>query len=211
MSGGVMQVCVCGWHYPRGFYESLRAVAGRFDIVVVANRPGESHGLRTIERENVGLDWGAFSFFLDHVWDAESSVLFLQDDTSVRDGFWDEVQQIPYDQAFIFRDEAEFEEAYSHGRAHFASARFLALVAAGGGIWFDAGNRGFIAAGKSWTGTPPPDCLDHNAGIRAYTELVKRIGSEHPELLVNHRVYSEDVHLGRRGHVRATSGLGAGG
>ena len=207
MTGGVArperatQICVCGWYYPRGFYESLRAVSARFDIVVVANRRGDSRGLTTIERENVGLDWGAYSFFLDHVWDARSNVLFLQDDTMVFDRFWDEVDRIAYDQAFIFRDETEFEQAYSHGRAHFASARFLALIAARGGIWSDSENRGFIAPGHSWTTTPPPGCLDHNAGIRAYTGLVKRIGAENPDLLVNRQIYSEHVRLGHRGNL----------
>jgi hypothetical protein len=196
-----VQICVCGWHYPRDFYESLRAVDGRHDVVVVANRPGDALGLRTIERENVGLDWGAFSHFLEHAWNGAADVLFLQDDTRVTEPFWDEMAAIPFDQAFVFRERAEFEAAYSHGRAHFASARFLAVVRARGGIWFDAGNRGFIAAGTSWSETPPPGCLDHNAGIRAYTRLVQRIGAGRPELSVDRQVYSENVVLGRRGTV----------
>jgi hypothetical protein len=198
-----MQICACGWHYPRPFYERLRAVEARHDVVVVANRPGDALGLRTIERENVGLDWGAFSHFLDRAWDGVSDVLFLQDDTDVAEPFWDEMAAIPYDQAFVFRDPAEFEVAYSHGRAHFVRARFLALVRASGGIWFDAGNRGFIADGTSWSEPPPPGCLDHNAGVRAYTQLVQRLGVEHPELAVDRQVYSENVWLGRRGTVRA--------
>jgi hypothetical protein len=196
-----VQICVCGWYYPRPFYEGLRAVDGRHDIVVVANRPGDALGLRTIARENVGLDWGSYSSFLEHAWDGAADVLFLQDDTRVREPFWDEMAAIPYDQAFVFRDRAEFEAAYSHGRAHFASARLLALVRAHGGIWFDLGNRGFIAAGTSWSETPPPGCLDHNAGIRAYTQLVQRIGAEHAGLSVDRRVYCEHVWLGRRGTV----------
>ena len=199
-----MQVCVCGWYYPRDFYECLRAAAERFDVLVIANRPGDSQGLNTIERENVGLDWGAFSFFVDHNWDGKSNVLFLQDDTSVRERFWHEAEQIAYDQAFIFRDETDFERAYSHGRAHFAGAEFLALVVAEGGIWFDSGNRGFVAAGYSWTETPPPGALDHNAGIRAYTDLVKRIGAENPDLLVNRQIYSDNLQLGRRGQVQTS-------
>jgi hypothetical protein len=198
-----MQICVCGWYYPRPFYERLRAVEGRHDVVVVANRPGDADPLRTIVRENVGLDWGAFSHFLEHAWDGVSDVLFLQDDTDVAEPFWDELAAIPYDQAFVFRERSEFEAAYSHGRAHFGSGRFLALVRAHGGIWFDAGNHGFIAAGTTWSETPPPGCLDHNAGVRAYTRLVQLIGAEHPELAVDRQVYSENVWLGRRGTVRA--------
>lgn len=196
-----MQICVCGWYYPRPFYERLCAVDGRHDVTVVANRPGDALGLRTIERENLGLDWGAYSFFLEHAWDGAADVLFLQDDTRVSGPFWDEMAAITHDQAFVFRDRAEFEAAYSHGRAHVASARFLALARARGGIWFDRGNCGFIAAGTSWSETRPPGCLDHNAGIRAYTQLVQRIGAEHTALSVDRQVYSEHVWLGRRGTV----------
>ena len=197
----MLQICVVGWHFRREFYESLRTVAGRFDIVVVANRAGDSRGLRTVERENTGLDWGAFSYFLDHEWKPGASVLFLHDDTEAGDAFWLDVEQIDYDQAFIFRDPGEFEHAYSHGRAHFASARFLTLVGDRGGIWFDSGNRGFVATGYSWSEPPPPACLDHNAGARAYTELVKEIAAERPELVVDRQVYSGHVRLGRRGWI----------
>jgi hypothetical protein len=198
-----VEICVCGWYYPPAFYEQLRSAADRFDVVVIANRPGDTMGLRTIARENTGLDWGAFSYFVDHVWSGSADVLFLQDDTEVDERFWDDVEAIADDQAFIFRDEAAFRQAYSHGRAHFASARFLELVRAHGGIWFDAGNRGFIAAGPSWSETPPAGSLDHNAGIRAYTKLAQRIGGENPGLRVDRQVYSTHVKLGERGRVPA--------
>ncbi|MGZ4462661.1 MAG: hypothetical protein ACXVZP_07465 [Gaiellaceae bacterium] len=134
-----MHICICGWHYRHAFYESLRSVCDRFEITIVAHRPGDTLGLPTITRENRGLDWGAFSCFLDHAWDGEQDLLFLHDDTDVRDRFWDELLTIPHDQAFIFRERAGFEAAYSHGRAHFAGSRFLKLVRMGGGIWYDDG------------------------------------------------------------------------
>jgi hypothetical protein len=64
------------WHYRPDFYESLRYVSEHFDVVVVANQPGETLGLRTFGRENTGLDWGAFSHFLDFAWDDKADVLF---------------------------------------------------------------------------------------------------------------------------------------
>jgi hypothetical protein len=201
-----MQICVCGWYYTPELYQSLLSVCRRFDLVVVAHRPGETLGLPSIVRENTGLDWGAFSHFLRQAWEGEADVLFLHDDTAVHGDFWDDVLAIEHDQAFIFRDESEYEAAYSHGRAHFASARFLRLVQTAGGIWFDEGNRGFIAAGPSWSENPPPGCMDHNAGIRAYTEQAKSIGMAHPNLSVNQPVYSTNISLGRRGALSTRSG-----
>lgn len=46
---------------------------------------------------------------------------------------------------------------------------------------------------------PPAGCLDHNAGIRAYTTRVQAIGRAYPEMSVDRQVYSTNVRLGRRG------------
>jgi hypothetical protein len=196
-----MQICVCGWYYPQEFYRSLLHVSDCFDIVVVGNRKGDTLGLPFVVRKNTGLDWGAFSYFLDNLWDNDSSVLFLQDDNEVNEVFFNEVIKIPHDLAFVFRNKKEFRENYSHGRAFFASAKFLRILKQGGGIWYDKDNHGFIASGYSWTETPPKGSQDHNAGIRTFTNKVQEIGTTHPNLSVDKQYYSKNIYLGRRGKI----------
>jgi hypothetical protein len=70
-----------------------------------------------------------------------------------------------------------------------------------GGIWYDNGNRGFIAKGKSWTEKPPEGCGDHNAGIRKFTSQVKEIRVQYPEWSVNKPFYSQNITLGKRGKL----------
>jgi hypothetical protein len=197
-----LQICVCGWYYYPEFYKSLLAIKDKFNVVVIGNKNGDVLGLPFFLRDNAGLDWGAYSFFLDHHWDGKSNTLFIQDDAEAEEEFFDEMSKITLDQAFIFRDKKEFEENYSHGRAFFASGKFLKNLKEDGGIWFDKGNKGFIAKGTSWSEKPPEGCKDHNAGIREFTSKVKKIGENNPDLSVNRQVYSQRIHLGRRGIIK---------
>jgi hypothetical protein len=196
-----MRICVCGWYFRPGFYRTLAAVNERFPVTVVGNRPGPTRGLPIVVRDNTGLEWGAFSHYLTAVWDGKSDVLFMHDDAEAAPAFFDEMAAATTDQAFVFRDRSEFEQAYSHGRAFVASASFLTLLGEHGGIWYDAGNRGFVAAGPSWSETPPPGCSDHNAGIRAFTTTVCELGARTPGLRVNEQLYSTNIRLGMRGVV----------
>lgn len=200
-SNNKFQICVCGWYYYPAFYKSLLEVKDKFSVIIIGNREGEVFGLSFVLRNNIGLDWGAYSYFVDNEWDGQSNVLFMQDDSAVSDSFFEEMSKISFDQAFIFRNQKEFEENYSHGRAFFASRRFLEILKKEGGIWYDQGNKGFIAEGTSWSEKPPEGCRDHNAGIRNFTSKVKQIGEKNPGLSVNGQVYSKKVYLGRRGKI----------
>lgn len=153
-----------------------------------------------IVRENVGLEFGAYAYYLNAYWDRRSPVLFMHDDVQVQPTFFDTVAAIPFDQAYVFTNEAHYQQDRAHGRAMYASARFLHHVIQEGGIWYDPGNTGFIAKGPSWSETPPEGCMDHNAGIRAFMSLSTRIG-EASGMSVNKPFYIENVLLGRRGQI----------
>ena len=78
-----LQICVCGWYYYPEFYKYLLAIKDKFNVVVIGNKNGDVLGLPFFLRDNAGLDWGAYSFFLDHHWDGKSNTLFIQDDAEV--------------------------------------------------------------------------------------------------------------------------------
>lgn len=194
-----LQICVCGWYFYPSLYQTLRKLPVNYDPLVIAHRHGNTHGIRTVVRANVGLEFGAYAYFLQHWWDTRSNVLFLHDDVVLPIAFFQRVHTIPADQAYIFRHAAEYEQNLGHGRAIYATSRFLTYVQAKGGLWYDVANTGFVAQGPSWSEQPPPGCQDHNAGIRAFMALSKRIGDE-TGLIVNQPFYIPSAALGRRGH-----------
>ena len=142
-----LQICVCGWYFYPSLYQTLRKLPVNFDPFVVANRPGDTHGIPFIVRENVGLEFGAYACFLQQYWDHASNVLFLHDDVELPYTFFDFVRTIPFDQAYIFRNAQEYEQNIGHGRAVYTTSAFLAQVQKRGGIWYDQGNTGFVAQG----------------------------------------------------------------
>ena len=196
-----MQICVCGWHYYPKFYDTLSVIGINFDIVIVAHRAGCTSGMPFITRENSGLEWGAYSYFLDHHWDKLSSVLFMHDDTEVNPVFFNEIASISNDLTFVFENERDFHFMYTHGRVFMASARFLKAVQSQDGIWYDKGNKGFITD-SARTEKPPAGCQDHNAGIRAFTVQAEKIVNRHPSFSVNKPFFSDNIKYGIRGKIK---------
>ena len=198
-----MQICVCGWYYYPSFYETLvklRGIGGPA-AVVIRHQPGDTQGLLCIDRENVGLEWGAYSYYLDKVWDGHSDVLFTQDDIEVFDlSFFGWTATIQEDICFIFNNDREARyNGTAHGRMFFASSRFLIAATTLGGFWYDQGNHGFIAKGNYRTEKPPPGCSHHNAGIHRFTSFVPKIRKYNTEIKKRAYLCDPRVKLGRRG------------
>lgn len=201
---GKLQICVCGWYYFPKFFDKLNlAVKQGYDVVVIRHRFGDTKGVRFIDRENTGLEWGAYSFFLDTLWDGESNVLFTQDDNVVeREDFWKWCSGIGEDICCIFNNQREAAyNSYAHGRMLFTSSKFLRAAKSEGGFWYDKHNTGFIVKGHYTSQKPPPGCGHHNAGIHHFIRFVAGVRKKYPDLKKRSIVCNPYVKLGRRGVV----------
>jgi hypothetical protein len=138
-----MKICVVGWYYYEDFYRKLEQVHERYPVIIIAHRKNEISYLPTVERENIGLEWGAYNHYLMNVWDG-GDVLFTHDDTFVSDmRAFDKIAKIGEDIAFIhkYKEEAEANMVV-HGRSFLASEKFLSFCKEQGGFWYDKENRG---------------------------------------------------------------------
>jgi len=199
-----MQICVCGWWYFPEYYDALlEAVKRGYHTVVVKHRDGETNGLPFVNKDNIGLEWGAYSYYIDEIWDGESDVLFTQDDVKVKDAsFFDWASKITEDVCSIFHNNADARyNGEAHGRMIFMSSRFLLGAQKLGGFWYDKGNHGFIAKGNYRSETPPPGSSHHNAGIHNFLKLVPRVRKESPEIKRRTFLCSPKIVLGRRGKL----------
>lgn len=201
---GKMQICVCGWYYFPKFFDKLTlAVKQGYDVVVIRHRFGDTKGVRFVDRENTGLEWGAYSYFLKHLWDGETNVLFTQDDNEVnRDDFWNWCSSIGEDICCLFNNPREAAyNSYAHGRMLFTSGKFLKAAKAEGGFWYDKNNTGFVAKGDYRTEKPPEGCSHHNAGIHHFVRFVASVRKKHPDLKKRSIVCNPHIKLGRRGVI----------
>jgi len=198
-----MEICICGWYYHQPFFQEIEKVTDRFTVTVIAHRDGPAMDIRTVNRPNIGLDWGAYDFYLKNCWLGSSSVLFLQDDTEIDDiEELDRISSLDPDQIFIFRDENEAaRNSYGHGRAFYCSQAFLFEVLVDGGFYYDAGNTGFVNPGHFLDTPPTEGCQHHNAGIHAFMKQIARIRTAKPTLKVFWAYYARGMRFGRRGIV----------
>jgi hypothetical protein len=113
-------------------------------------------------RENRGLEFGAYDWYLQNRWQG-GPVLFQHDDVRIKDiSAYRQISEIQADQTYIFGDEYTVKRNRGiHGRAFYCSPAILKLIKEDGGIWFDHGNKGNVLN----LHPGPDEGMDFNAGI----------------------------------------------
>jgi len=204
-----MKICVCGWYYMDSIYRDFEEVNKTYPVFVVAHKEDEKlAGFDHYVRENTGLEWGAYDWYLKNEWDGESDVLFMHDDVRMRPTFceYDTVPVIQvfkavenlakeYDQVYIFRSMQEKKENFGlHGRALLCSARFLQyLLDNEDGIWNDVDNTGHTMG-------PTPDwCKHYNEADYKFRDTLTKIDALETGMSLNNIVLISPFDCARRG------------
>jgi len=204
-----MKVCVCGWYYMESIYRDLKEVNETYPVFVVAHKADKILGDFDYQlRENVGLEWGAYDWYLKNEWDGVSDILFMHDDVRLRPTF-SEYNTVPitkifrsiehlsaeYDQVYIFRTLQEKKENFGlHGRAFLASAKLLRhLLEQEDGIWYDANNTGHTM------GPTPEWCEHYNEADYKFRDTLLKIDSLGTGMSVNNSVILPPFDCARRG------------
>lgn len=196
----MMRICVAGWYFDRfdEFYQVMHRIYKQYPVYVVANR--DSDYLQTLDvpwviRENTGLEWGAYNYYLTRCWPEDSSVLFMHDDIRFRpflvdhevkppEAAFDALAQVVGDQIYVFCNRTEdAENRGQHGRAWIGSKRFLEKAKAQGGFFYDRQNRGHVSEDQADL-REQMGCLGYNSGINQFHIQAELIGGD-----VHRRVY----------------------
>lgn len=199
----MLKICVCGWYL--GEYDDLYMMLHKLHhkeeigVHVVANKPGsylEIVDLPYSIRENIGLEFGAYDYYLKNIWDEESDVLFMHDDIKVHtfmrdfevlppERLFDHFKTMTVDQFYVFNSRAEdVDNDGRHGRMFMMSARLLRWFKNNGGFGFDYDNTGDTTTGH------------YNYGIEAYD---KKLDSLYGLFNVKCKTYIRALQLMRRG------------
>ena len=82
----MLKICVCGWHLEKfdALYKVLWKLHHENDIPVHIVSNKDSRWLKVFDlpysyRDNYGLEFGAYDYYLRNIWDGESDVLFTRD------------------------------------------------------------------------------------------------------------------------------------
>jgi hypothetical protein len=153
-----MQVCVCGWYFNEKCLDVLKDITSQFPVTIIAHKdklPKKYHGhFEYIVRKNRGLEYGAYDHFLKNAWKGDD-VLFMHDDIEISPilddwkiappgDIFEVVSKFKDDFVYIFKNETSWRECFGvHGRAMFASKRFLKRLLDSGGFPYDKHNDGY--------------------------------------------------------------------
>lgn len=200
-----MNICVAGWYFKKydDFYLALMRISDRYPVFVVANRWSdylETMGFPYCQRENTGLEWGAYHHYLMNIWDGKSNVLFCHDDIILHplgidyeiypgEKIFDKIAQLPHDQAYIFQDRRQDAINHSmHGRMVYMSHRLLEKCRDNSGFWHDTENTGQTGEGDGY-----------NAAILKFHHGIKEL---YPEMDIHKRIYMPNIEMMKRGKAR---------
>lgn len=207
-----MLICVAGWYLGQfdDFYAVMHRLHKKHPVFVVSNRENDylsTLDLPYIVRENTGLEWGAYNWFLMHKWDGQSPVLFLHDDIIFNpyavngeihppEWLFDQIANLKVDQAYIFKNKTEDSVNYGrHGRMVFMGAELLGKAKAIGGFWYDKKNTGYTEGSRPEL-REKTGCYGYNAGILAFHEQARTIGGD-----VHRKVFVPSFGMCIRGNV----------
>jgi hypothetical protein len=250
-----MDICIVGWYLYDDLYKILKEVNKKYHVTIISHKGNEiktedkddsslnvdsiaseaKEFLKSCELDycivdNIGLEFGAYDYFLKNCWNKESNVLFMHDDVKITDiNVFDRIALLGdknIDQSYIFKNKAEeINNGGKHGRAIFMSAKLLnfmlnySFTTEESVDHEDNHNKGTILKGTGeYTGFwYDPNNYGHttgkpSVGVRHYNEMIytfhrtmgrvrdRRYGNE--KMSVVNRDYYPELDCARRGIFR---------
>jgi len=139
------KICVVGWYFLNNFYRKMEK--NLFDTHIIAHRHHEILNSKKFKYDlikNIGLEFGAYNYYIRNVWDKKSNVLFMHDDVVIKttkglNDIFEGCKKIDY---VSVRNNLKFSGG---GRCFYLSNKMISLLLKDfGGIWFDVYDRGYI-------------------------------------------------------------------
>ncbi len=192
------KICVVGWYFFENFYKELKK--SELDIFVVAHQTGDAlKGLKHRVNPNVGLEYGAYNYYINNIWDGKSDVFFMHDDMEAVEfddlilSLYKEFKRKKAGQGYV----ASGPHSGVGERFFYMSSKFIKIVKKEhNGMWYDEENLGYVnkhSMPKHWKPNR------YNDGGPKFTEMVKDIERRYG-FIVFYNLMEERLSLYRRGY-----------
>lgn len=164
-----MNICIVGWYYKEPVYNMIKHLEN-VHCIQHRDAPKKHNGIEYHTHENIGLEFGAYDYYIRNVWSGDDT-LFIHDDLDIDDiDFFDRVSKIKHDFAFIWNCENDRKlNCGGHGRGFFMSEKQIQWMLENGGFYYDPKNKGFIGGD-----TERGQSLRLDAGIRGLKSKIKK-------------------------------------
>ena len=146
------KICVVGWHFFKKMYKPLSKC--KFDVHVVAHRYNKILDDLDFDysvTKNVGLEFGAYDYYIKNIWDKKSDVIFMHDDGELKkisaiDNIVDKCRR--FDIGYILGGTCNVKRKTSTRCVYLSFAAIDLLLKKFGGIGFEAKDRGYTLRTK---------------------------------------------------------------
>ena len=140
------KICIVGWYFNKKFLEYLSKDYFKETFIVAHryNKILDDLNFNYKVTKNIGLEFGAYNYYIKKVWDGESNVLFMHDDVKIiKEEFIMNIYKVCslYDHSYIWN----IKKKKAHGRCLYLSKKTIKLfLKKNNGIWYDKKNEGFL-------------------------------------------------------------------
>jgi hypothetical protein len=167
-----MQIAVCGYYFNSEFIKTLED--SKYDWFSICHKnPPQMDNDRYVVIPNVGLEFGAYAWYVVNKWKGDDTLL-IHDDSGITIGALKLIEGLNRDQVFLFSSEEEAKaNGYAHGRAIFCSKRMMQKMKEDQMPWFDEGNHGNVEP----TAADKPNY--HNSGIQTFKAYLLSLPKEY--------------------------------
>ncbi len=140
-----IKICIVGWYYFKDIYTQL--FKSKLSIHVVAHRYNKILDELKLDFtliDNIGLEYGAYDWYIKNIWDEKSDVFFMHDDIKIIDfddfisSNYDKMKKNKIGHGVIGRKKNTGERFF-----YMSSKLIKILKTEYNGIWYDQENLGY--------------------------------------------------------------------
>ncbi len=146
------KICIVGWHFYPDFYKYL-AKYYKKETYIVAHRYNkilDEYKLNYTVTKNVGLEFGAYDWYIKNEWDKKNGVLFMHDDIKIKninifDDIFNKVRKLDLSYCMGRKESTSRKKSTTNSqRCFYLSSKLINLLLKEyNGIWYDVHNRGY--------------------------------------------------------------------
>ncbi len=174
------KICIVGWHFFPDFYKYLSKNYQKETFIVAHkyNKILDELKLNYKVIKNVGLEFGAYDWYIKNIWDKKSNVLFMHDDTKIEKG--NPIKSIfrnseKYDYSYVLSNNCRKTQTKSN-RCFILSKKIINLfLKEFDGIWYDKYNIGYTVRNEK---------IYDKRYNKEYREFARGIGKRFKETLL---------------------------
>jgi len=201
-----IKICIVGWYYFKEIYKQLSK--SKFDIHVIAHRHNEildNLNIKYSIKDNIGLEYGAYDWYIKNIWDGKSDVFFMHDDIEI----------LKFDDCLSSIYNKMKNKNVGHGvsgkkkntgeRFFYMSSKLIKIIKTEyNGIWYDKENFGY---NKMRVQPEHWNPRRYNDGGPMFSNMIKEINKKY-NIKVFFRVYDNRLITYNKGKIPVIKNIG---